>query len=114
MLQTISSPRAEGASPPLKDVPYSKKSSYTLILAVTLGDSQLNVGSSSYRYRPTLYLKAGLIWKGLRGSWARRWCMIWRRKEEVEHEIGGSSEEVGFGGEVVGSCKCHWKVAEEV
>jgi hypothetical protein len=25
MLQTISSPRAEGASPPLKDVPYSKK-----------------------------------------------------------------------------------------
>jgi hypothetical protein len=40
--------------------------------------------------------------------------MIWRRKEEVEHEIGGSSEEVGFGGEVVGSCKCHWKVAEEV
>jgi hypothetical protein len=41
MLSANSSPRAEGASPPLKDVPYSKK-------ANTLASLQLHKGSSSY------------------------------------------------------------------
>jgi hypothetical protein len=45
MLQAISSPRAEGASPPLKDVPYSKK-------ANTFAALQLHEVSCSYTGNP--------------------------------------------------------------
>jgi hypothetical protein len=64
MLQSISSPRAEGASPPLQDVPNSKKALTLASLQLALGFMQLQaISCSSTRSLisdPTPRVKPGL------------------------------------------------------
>jgi hypothetical protein len=59
MLQSISSPRAEGASPPLKDVPYSKKAVTLSSLQLHAQPRSLHLGSCSLRDTPGSFLSGG-------------------------------------------------------